>query len=344
MIERFNIRLPSLARRKQFAALIILMLVFQQLIAGQTGKFQIQSESGIGSFKGESVKIIWRSRLNAEQTYRWRRSSFNWKLFYQPELFDFSIKSSSQRLRGSIRFNNRFRQWFWTMQFQARYFSYRLDEQTFNWQSGNLTVEVLRPVKPKIFWDIQVGYWYRDSDDFSQQSLNALILQQGISVRHNNMLYQTGTYTERFKIRPRFQAITKSNSGYRVGLFFKMSAVKAIIFNSSYYLIYHRSEFYNRTNIEHQFKILIGKWLSPDWSLLFFTYITKRQPKFNTNETELLYAPADHQNRVYFKLGRDISKNREFYLKLGYEQEVLIKGDYEWSYWQLLAGMNFRIK
>ena len=90
-------------------------------------------------------------------------------------------------------------------------------------------------------------------------------------------------------------------------------------------------------------RFVFGKILSPRWSLFmladFYFRNNDSQPDINPN---LLYTPLSNQNRFYVKLGNELNRQVDLFLKIGYINEDLVYDGLTFSGWRGTVGLEIR--
>ncbi|MFO7445306.1 MAG: hypothetical protein R6W90_03025 [Ignavibacteriaceae bacterium] len=197
---------------------------------------------------------------------------------------------------------------------------------------------------------LNIGYAYQKVDFDASQHYDILFTEvRALSTLPGMLRLGYGLYIEYFDIENEFSPDTESrieilNSGYRWGPQLSLNYLQDFIFNFDYNFFIHNSDFTQAFSYEQLFRLVSGTIFLEDFSIFLLIDYYKRNLKVKENYSEgitPLYVPMNLENRVYVKLGYDLSDLTELYIKAGYLKEDLYDNKYSFSGWHLLAGIQF---
>ena len=155
-----------------------------------------------------------------------------------------------------------------------------------------------------------------------------------------------GIYLERFFVSGNInqtQNENNSNNGWRYGPQLKINYLKGFVTSLDYEFLLHNSQLTSSFSYENQLKIVAGKIFSEKWSAFvlvdyYFRNFKLKDPSNNYNA--LLYTTANYENRIYLKLGYDITESLTVYLKNGYLKENISNDKFSFEGINILLGLE----
>ena len=202
------------------------------------------------------------------------------------------------------------------------------------------------------FWNgspisLNLGYAFQKFSSTGKQQLDMIFL--------NSQLYELinpffkigyGIYTEKFSIQNdliNLKHKINSNKGWRYGPEMSLNYLKNFILKFEYRFLFYDSQFTTYPSTEQWIRLVGGKIISKKWSIFLLVdyYYHSFKKTVNNNDNEYpLYTPTNFENRIYGKLGYDVSDKLEIYLKPGYFKENLFSDKYSFEGWDLLIGFE----
>lgn len=304
---------------------------------------RLQIESGT-ALKNGGFYFVNRPSIRIGQQIKSPNFRFNWNAVYQPEFFNSNPSVLGQRINGQFSLLNQYKNLSALLHFRSRYQNYKIESEYYAWQSSDLTLNINYYAAPLFFWTASAGLWYRDTNDFDRQKLNVYFGEIGPSWLIGSSLFQLQFYHEHYTLIPVSIDSLKRKNGQRMGVDLHLEQNGKYIFSARYRLLLHFHQNRLQPATDQEIRLLLGFWLSSNWSLLLFSEFIKLGKVKNRYEPELLYLPINSTNRIFAKLSTDLSKRMEAYLRLGHEQEQLIRNNEAWKFWEIIVGLNWKKK
>ena len=273
----------------------------------------------------------------------------NWliELKARPEFYGLSNNITILKLSGKGQYQHRFSKFLlsFTLSSQKNFYLNNID---LNFSIFKLNSNLLWFYKRKTFFQFSADYFYRDLNNGFSNSLDAITLI--------GKIYQSfspfgkigmGVYTEKFKIESDvtnfFQFGADQNSGWRFGPEVSLNYSRHFVVNINYHFLFHESDLAEDPDNEQWIQFLLGKLLSPRWSIFFLADYYFRhfhnQPDF---DNQLIYMPIDNENNFYLKLAYDVNKEMTFFLNVGYSKENLVYQNLNLSGYKGTVGVEFK--
>ena len=303
----------------------------------------LQLEGGMARFKRQNLHLLARPKLQIGQNLKKQNISFKWSVLYQPEIFTLPGSTFSQRLNGQFALNSQFKNWFWGIHFRSRYQSFKIESQSYDWQSSDLVLNLNYWQKADFLWQGQIILWYRDTQQFDRQTLNSSIVRLGFGKFLPWITIYPNLYFEQYKIEPRYHQ-ANNDRGQRKGLALRLEHNKKFLFSLDFKMLWHNKNGFTALKSEQQLDLLLAFWLRPKWALLIFAEYNNLASFSNANINVLSYQPINTTNHLQIKLSHDLAINSELFFRFGYEQENLIQPIEHWQYWQFVLGVNKSIR
>lgn len=182
-------------------------------------------------------------------------------------------------------------------------------------------------MKQSIYFDVNYGFRiFKDVNEYRLKLINGTMIWIFTVSPYTKL--GTGLFAEQFWIENTIQKVnvTESNRGMRIGPVLHFKYLKNFIFSLDYNFVSHFSIQTNVNSYEHWLKILAGKNLTPDITvLLFIDYQVRNYKNLPDTDTNLLYSSLQSENRIYLKLDYDFNESLTFFSKIGYRKDDFIK-------------------
>jgi len=143
----------------------------------------------------------------------------------------------------------------------------------------------------------------------------------------------------------RFFAEYFKNAGLRFGPEIRMSYFAQFWITLEYRYLKHISELVASTSYESNLRFFLGKALTKRLSLLLLVDYYYRRFNFGQKgiaDINLLYAPMDMENRIYFKTIYSLSDHKELYTRFGYGKENFRQELFVLEGWRMIFGISFK--
>jgi hypothetical protein len=134
------------------------------------------------------------------------------------------------------------------------------------------------------------------------------------------------------------------NAGSRFGPEIRISYFAQFWITFEYRYLKHLSELVTSNSFESNLRFFIGKALSDRFSLLVLLDYYNRRFDFGgipVPDINLLYAPMDMENRIYFKTIYRFNDHRELYTRFGYGKENFRQQLFVLEGWRMVFGLSF---
>lgn len=193
---------------------------------------------------------------------------------------------------------------------------------------------------------ITVGYADQQVSFSGDQALERIFVSAGLNVNIiKKISLGARVYFEDYNLESHsnlFENIDYKNHGYRLGPAFSAAYLDEFSLRINYSLIYQKSDVLDESTYEHKLRIVAGKIIGK-WSLfamMDFTDYVLDYLGTAAEETDLLRFPANYENNFYIKAAREISRPLSVYGKLGYFNENVKYGNFSFSGWNFLIGIE----
>ncbi len=326
-------------------AAILFFILFAVSHGGERFRLQASGEGGAFYTNDYADNSIMRFIGNLHYSKTFSQSYFQLKMRLAPEMYDEDPSKSVFKSKTVLTFGGRNDTALaWQFEMSHRYYYYNLG------QSGNLQYNILYlsgqtswPRKKRASWLAQFSYFYRDISAQPYTRLDSYSAQGGIGGRFRHWIfYQLKLYAEAFTIRAATDFMGKAqNKGTRIGPLISVHYSNDYIFNASYLLVLEDNQLNKKLMIEHSVRLVAGKYLSDRLSLFVYAKYFIRSSSEEVVPEQLTYTPLDSENWFYAKVGYDIIKNSEIFLRFGYVNDTLPGRKEHLSGWQVLAGIHY---
>lgn len=331
-------------------AFFLLAISFPNNAAGDL-KYKISGEGGVSRFAVSSFAEDTYFLARFEGTLRYvqstRRNSWYIQGRLRPEIYLAESSPTAIIFNFKGAFLQRHSKFHWSVNVEAekQRIAYGIVDITFDiFQLGGQGTWFYRPAA---IFSMDINYAYRDLNSRLDHSLDVAFasvdwfpcftLAKKISI---------GAYLENFHIS-RLQGFSAAgnefrNRGWRYGPEFSLEYQKKFVISGNYRFLLHQSDLTSSTSYEHWVRLLLGRILSPRWSAFFLMdYFFRDYSLPKGVDSNLLYAPLNTQNNIYFKLEREMSPAADLFFRIGYLNENLVYQDLTFSGWRVTVGLEW---
>ncbi|NWF89306.1 MAG: hypothetical protein HXY50_07550 [Ignavibacteriaceae bacterium] len=194
----------------------------------------------------------------------------------------------------------------------------------------------------------ECGYSYQTASDNIEQDLDLFFfgfdINKNLFLRNNSSI---GFYIEKFVIDNKYLVRIKNtasiNKGWRLGPKFNFKYFDNSILYLDYRLLFHFSQVTESPSLEHLARLIAGTIFYDRWSIfLLVDYYDRRFTlKHGSKDQDfLIYNFLDIENKMNVKLGRDLGKDIEVYIKGGYFKERFFNQSFNFEGFNLLFGIE----
>jgi len=330
----------------KFIIFIFILFCIINLQAAKPLSIDVGIENGY--FKSDILGDRLLIRLIGRVTYsqKFENNFINIKGRISPEFYGSPFDASAYKLGGEINLGGKFKSFHWQTSISSRNYYYRSDrfnDVTFNIFQIGLTIN--RTISDKVIISGLIDYFYRDNAEQPRNKIDSYQYTISGMYRLNQKNSLSFDLCVETFIIDRISTVypENKNEGIRIGPALRFNHRSKHLLNLSYELMHHTSEIFTSDYWEHRINILWGHYLTKKWSVFLFTnYLFKPDQHPDETMIELTYTPANNETGYHFKLGYDISKRAEIYVKIGYTKDELLYQNTDLAGWQYLLGMNFR--
>ena len=225
---------------------------------------------------------------------------------------------------------------------QLRRQNYHLDSGNVNLQSEQLFGLVSWPFNGEASFDLEIRYGRAEASGESKSQIYTLTFLPGLKYFYSRFGSLSGNaLVESFKTSSDDPFSSKKIAhGWRAGpqLIFEYS--RNWLINLQYLFADRMYEKSDKHHIEQEINLVVGKKLTPEWSLFILAdyYIRKA----DSTSGDPVNAQTDYENRVHAKLAYSWASNKSVYMKLAYSRNELPFLNIKLSGTQIALGIEFR--
>lgn len=286
------------------------------------------------------------AHFDGEVGYKYRNdnNTLSLKLRARPEIYGVknNLKILKLRTAASYYLGNSKANWGFNLIGQQNNYSGR--DVNLHFQDLIFVIESLMNINDNFSTRSNLGYGYqRISNDVNQKMNLMFIDAEIIQAILKNVRIGYGIYTERFFLNNNYNIKDTDNKGWRLGPHISFDYLKSFLVNLDYRYLFHISDITQSPSYEHWIRLVAGKLITENWSVFILTdyYFRKYTIEKNLENPYLfLYTPINEDNRIYMKIGYDLSELWEIYFKTGYFRENLYN-NYSFTGWNFLFGFEF---
>lgn len=336
--------------RAGFYSTIILSLFFSTTMTGQLS-LKLGAESGLyvtdESILKNNQKVEARIDTKLSYIYNKQASTILADLRIRPEIYGFSDRLSAIKIKSTGSYIKREKDFNWEVKLNSYYYNFTTTGINSDFIMGDISANILVPLGNSYSIFIGTGYSYRRNATTATLDINSVLVSVIIFHNFSNRLnIGAGINIEKFKAA--YTAETGSinfinkNNGTRFGPVFSLDHTGLFIIRSSYSFLIHNSDITKPTSFEHTASFVFGKKLNSDLSFMLLADYYKNSFRFinNINSEKHLYFPSNIENQVAAKLGYDVNRNTEVYIKGGYFNMDLLINQQALTGWNLLLGIQ----
>ena len=282
--------------------------------------------------------------------YKQNQNNHNWlfELKTRPEFYGLRNNITIFKLSGKGQYQQQFSKFHLSFTLSSQKNFYLDNNLDLNFSIFKLNSNLLWFYKRRTFFQLSANYFYRDLNNGFSNSLDAVTLIGKIYYSFSPFgKISIGAYTEKFKIDSDittfFQFGADQNNGWRFGPEVSFNYSRHFVVNFNYHFLFHESDLDQDPDNEQWIQLLLGKLLSPRWSIFFLADYYFRhfstQPDFNN---QLIYLPIDNENNFYLKLAFDVKKETTLFLNLGFSKENLVYQNLNLSGFKGTVGVQIK--
>ena len=279
---------------------------------------------------------------NALDSHEWLA-----ELGLKPEFYGFQNTIALLKLSARGQFQQRFSKFHLVFAVSSRKNFYFNNDLDFDFSIFKISSDLLWFYRPKTFFQISANYFYRDLNSGIYSTLDAVTFAAKIYYSFSPFgKMGGGTYIEKFKVRNHIPFFVPSgmneNGGWRYGPEISLSYSRHFVTNINYHFLFHDSDLAQDLDNEQWIQLLLGKLLSPRWSIFFLADYYFRHfsipPDLNNR---LVYVPIDNESSLYLKVEYDIQKEISLFMNLGFSKENLVYENLDLSGFRGTIGLGF---
>ncbi len=328
-----------------FLTLIIFHISFCQVTWKTSLETGYYNSSGDGLTGQEDIQIKLEGQLRYD--YELKKQNATAYLRVRPEMFGLNNRMSSMRLKAFGSYSYDFDNFVGGINITSQRHLFSGKNLKINYESFLLLSDVLFEIFNNTPVSASLGYAYH-SLSAEEQSLDLIFFDTKLNQTINSYLtIGYGAYGEKFivggLIRGNYIPQKNKNSGWRFGPKVNLNYMRDFIFNFEYRFLLHTSQLTQFPSFEHWSRLVTGKIFGERWSVFLLAdyYIRKFKTKnITSTENILLYTPMNLENRIYVKLGYEINKSTEIFIKSGYFNESLYKNNLSIKGWNGMIGVE----
>ncbi len=320
--------------------LLIISLFFLHCECYTQFKYNIGLGSGL-YFTGQSAVydnsqkyFTGQLRLNYSYKEAARRASI--QLFALPEFFGKDDLVKSLKLKIDADYSEVLENLSWGVSLSKKNYFYNglginnsfdiyIFQSFIDWKIGTLPVKSL------------VGFAYQDISGALEQNSDLIYMNNSLFHYFDNYTQLSlGIYLERFSI-----SSALNNTGWRIGPSFALNYLKDYIFDLQIKFVLHSSKVTSDFSNETILQLIAGKLLTRDLTLFIMTDYSWRNLNYTISENTIPYSLIDSENNINIKLGYNLSRTSEVYIKGGYFNQDFLERDLSLKGWNIIAGFKF---
>lgn len=191
--------------------------------------------------------------------------------------------------------------------------------------------------------EIQVTHFIRTLSGDTRHSLQTPFAVFRARYRKTDRIAMSmGFYMERFKFHvPYRRQSPKTNRGWGIGPELNLEYRGDQIVNLNYLAVFRQSDVITDDSHEHRLSLLIGRTIGEKYSVFLFADYTFRQLDNRNDELrDLYYHSSNTESRFYLKLGYDLTRSLEAFVKAGYVRYELYDFNSDFSGAHVTAGLS----
>jgi len=331
---------------------IAFLLCHYSTITASPVDWRIQGEAGYYRASNSSVSstndLI--TRFEGLLAYKKGYNRHSWFLEFRTASEFYGIENITTALKfsGKGQFQQRFSKVSINFYLHGRKYFYNNDFLGLTFNVFQISGNTFWFFHSKRFLVLSVNYFYRDLENNTDNSLDAVVLTGKL---YNSFSpfgkISAGIYTENFQVgSASFLGIPDmmiKNVGWRFGPEIGLDYNHKVVINLNYRVLWHQSDLISNTSWEQWIRLLFGKLLSRKWSLFFLIdYYFRDFPQPERDNFNLLYSPIENENRIYLNLEHNIRKKWSIFLKIGYIKDNLIYDNFSLSGLQSTVGLKIK--
>lgn len=280
--------------------------------------------------------------------YKGENRSASARLRARPELYGFDNRLTTLKLRGDVSYRQNTNTVDWGVSLTGQKYNFNSSGLYLTYKmfslSGSMDFYFIKYMPA----EINFGYAGQFIRTPAEQSLR-LFYAEGKLYKSlsNNSRLGFGLYAERFNVKgspPGYNLYAgKENNGWRGGPEIGFNYLGEGVLNLDYRFLIHSSALTSYPSIEHWIRLVAGRLLTSRLSVFLLADFYIRNFKYNADADKfsyLLYTAMNFDNRIYAKLGYELSGRVEVYLRSGYFNENLLGSKFNFEGWNALIGID----
>lgn len=329
----------------------VLFLLFLDIPVKGQFNYKINAESGFFKSFGSGIRNNGDILLATEGLAAYKINEDNRNVLVQlrlrPEFYGTNNDLRSLKLKASAAFYQQENNYTWGINTDRLLFNYKGNNTDISYDqfliSGELTLFFLEN-HPVIF---DAGYSFQKVTSDKNQKLDMSFINAcAYDIINISLKIGYGIYLERFFVSSNANLVQNengTNNGWRYGPQLKINYLKDFITSLDYEFLLHNSQLTYSLSYENQLRFVAGKILSEKWSAFVLVDYYSRNFKIKdptNNYGALLYTAANYENRIYLKLGYDVTESLTIYLKSGYFKENISNDKFSFEGINILLGLE----
>lgn len=334
-----------------FLNTVLISVILSAITAAQVN-WSIYTEGGlfnsISDISVHSHDLLFRADGNLDYLYSQKDFSAALKLKVRPEIYNSDDNFKLLKFKALGNYSQTSENISWGINITGQKNFYQNNIAEFNHSIFSLTLNSDWYEIENYPIAMEFGYSYQTASENIEQNLDLLFLQANIlkSLFPNNG-FHLGFYVERFTIDNKYLGrLTNSanqNKGWRYGPKIGFEYFEHGVVSLDYRFLFHSSQVTKDPSYEHWFRFVAGTLFSESWSIFFLVDYYDRQFTLKQeylNQEFLVYNFLDVENKVNFKLARELSESIEVYIKTGYFKERFFNYSFNFEGWVFLMGIE----
>ena len=341
-------------RNKLLIFFAVQIFLNTQLTISLYGQLNIRADAETGVYGNTGSEILDRydyfNSLEGQIGYGYKDESrsANVKLRIRPEFYGIKNQLKTLKIRADAAYHQNEKTFNWGFRVNRQQYKFDGRNIDLNYDSFNLVLKGDLFFIDNLPLSIAAGYGYQKINNDGSQDLDLYMLDLYTTKNLGRFSYlSAGLYIEKFNVSGNnYIAYYKSpekNDGWRFGPQLIFNYIKDLVINFEYRFLFHNSDLTRNVSYEQMLRFVAGKLFTEKLSGFILADLYFRNFRLNSiGETNLylLYNSMNIDNRIYLKVGYDLSGLLEVYIRTGYSKENLIDNKYSFSGWNAVFGIE----
>ncbi len=270
------------------------------------------------------------------------------KIRIRPEFYGIQNQLKTMKIRGDAFYHQKENIFNWGFRVNRQRYVFNGRNIDLSYDSFNLILDSDWFLFDRLPFSFSAGYGNQRINNDGSQDLDLYIFD--LSARSNLSEFSKlsgGIYFESFNVSGAgnifYTNIRNNNAGRRYGPHIIFNYIKYTVINFEYRFLYHSSDLTRDFSYEQMISLVAGRFLTEKLSAFLLTDLYFRHYNLNTGSTgnlNLLYNSMNIDNRIFLKIGYDLSGILEVYIRTGYLKENLYENSYSISGWNTVLGIE----